>query len=340
MSGVDSSWRQRMRGWLIRLDAYRGALALLAVFVLGAVMSPHSADGWPIFLTWRMQQDILFEYAEYGILATGMTLVILSGGIDLSVGSVLGFTATLFALLVLGYGWPLWQAISVTILAGAAVGACSGVLVSRFRMQPFVATLAMMVAARGLAKWMSGGLKVQPGAHPWYALQSGTHEFFGWMTSRLPIIGVQPSTLLFLLLLLVMLVLVRTTRFGRYLLAIGGNEEAARLCGVSVSGVKMLAYTLCAAMAAVGGIGNACRLELGDPEAGATYELDAIAAVVIGGTSLNGGRGGLFLTLMGVLIIGMINKILSINNVDESFRLLAKGAIIVAAVLIQQRRRE
>jgi ribose transport system permease protein len=318
----------------------RGLIALFAVFMLGVVFTPKDVHGWPIFLTLQTQRDVLFEYAEYGILATGMTLVILTGGIDLSVGSVLGFAATFFALLTIAYGWNPGVAFVVTVLGGAVIGSINGLLISRFKMQPFVATLAMMVAARGAAKWLSAGIKIQPGAKEWYAVKGGTPVFYTWMTTKLPVIGLQPATLMFIITIIVMLVVVNRTKFGRYLYAIGGNEEATRLSGINVAQIKMLAYILCGAMAAMGGISNAARLEIGDPEAGATYELDAIAAVVIGGTSLMGGRGGMFFTLIGVLIIGYINKILSINNVDEAFRLLAKGLIIVAAVLIQQKRRD
>src|SRR5262249_55179174 len=153
----------------------------------------------PIFLSWRTQLDILFEYCEYGLLATGMTLVILTGGIDLSVGSVVGFSATLFALLTVGYGWGIPAALGFVILAGLIAGAVNGILVARFRMQPFVATLAMMTAARGMAKLISGGIKVQPAAQPWYKLTEDTPHFFRWMTKALPGIGIQPATILFLI---------------------------------------------------------------------------------------------------------------------------------------------
>lgn len=343
MTGESSSRSalQRLKVVLFILGNFRGIAALVAVFILGVLYTPiNEATGRPLFLSLRTQSDILFEYAEYGILATGMTLVILTGGIDLSVGSVLGFAATFFSLLVIGEGWNPYHAVLATILAGAVAGLISGTLISRFRMQPFVATLAMMVAARGAAKWISGGIKVQPGAQPDYAMQSGTPEFFSWMTTSLQGIGLQPITLIFIANIIVMLLIVRYTRFGRHLYAIGGNEEASRLSGIRVGWAKIAAYVLCGAMAALAGISNATRLDLGDPEAGQTYELDAIAAVVIGGTSLMGGRGGMFFTLIGIFIIGYINKILSINGVEEAFRLLAKGGIIVAAVLIQQRRRE
>jgi ribose transport system permease protein len=150
------------------LGNFRGVAALVAVFVLGIIYSPrNAATGWPIFLTAQTQKDILFEYAEYGILATGMTLVILAGGIDLSVGSVLGFAATFFSLLVMGFGWSPMAAILATVVAGGAIGFINGAIISKFKMQPFVVTLATMVAARGAAKWISHGMKVQPGAEPW-----------------------------------------------------------------------------------------------------------------------------------------------------------------------------
>ncbi len=342
-SDKDMSESQRLlslRRLLGIIGGFRGIAALLAVLLAGVLFTPKSlVTGHSIFFSVRTQIDTLFEYSEYGILATGMTLVILSGGIDLSVGSVLGFAATLFSLLMIGFGWPVLPAILVTILAGALAGSISGTLISKFRMQPFVATLAIMVAARGAAKWISGGMKVQAGAQPWYQIKEGAPAFYSWVTTQLPVVHLQPATLIFILNIVLMLLIVRYTRFGRYLYAIGGNEEAARLSGIRVAQIKIAAYTMCGAMAALAGISNATRLELGDPEAGGTYELDAIAAVVIGGTSLMGGQGGMFLTLVGTLIIAYINKILSINGVEEQFRLLAKGAIIVMAVLIQQRRK-
>jgi ribose transport system permease protein len=331
-------------GRLIRaiswINNYRGFVALVAVFILGCVYTPHARDtGLPIFLSGRTQLDILYEYSEYGLLATGMTLVILSGGIDLSVSSVLGLCATLFALLTIGYGWSIPPAILAVVLAGMAAGACNGVLVAKLLLQPFVATLAMMTAARGMAKLISGGIKVQPAAQPWYALTDDTPGFFVWMTRSLPGVGVQPSTLLFLLCILVMAVIVRRSGFGRRLYAIGGNEEAARLAGIPVARTKILTYALCGVFAALAGVVNACRQDIGDPEAGFGFELDAIAAVVIGGTSLVGGRGGMMLTLIGVLIVAYINKILSLNAVPIAPRMIIQAAIIVAAVLIQQRRR-
>ena len=335
------SLSHRVSGVLHVVDQYRGVIALLLVFTLGCFFTPRAFDTHlPIFLSWRTQLDIVFEYCEYGLLATGMTLVILSGGIDLSVGSVVGLSATLFALLTIGYGWPVVQAFPATIVAGLLAGLVSGTLITRFRMQPFVATLAVMVSARGMAKLISGGIKVQPAALPWYHYQQDTPFFFRWMTRALPGIGMQPATLLFLASILVMAVVVRNTRYGRRLYAIGGNEEAARLSGMAVHRTKIITYALCGAFAALAGIVNACRQDLGDPEAGFTYELDAIAAVVIGGTSLAGGRGGMFFTLIGVMIVAYINKILSLNATPIAQRMILQGGIIALAVLIQRGKRD
>jgi ribose transport system permease protein len=316
---------------------FRGVLAFVIVFLLGVIFSPVSLKtGHSTFLNWALQKDILFEYAEYGILAAGMTLVIIAAGIDLSVGSVLGFSATLFSLLLIGHGWSAPAAIAVTVLAAAGMGMVSGLVISRFRIQPFVATLGMMLVARGAAKWISGGIKVQPGAKEWYAVQDGSPAIFDWMSSPTPLLGLSPITLAFVLAIIVFWVIVRFTSFGRHLYAIGGNEEAARLSGIKVGTVKTLAYTLCGFAAGVAGISNASRMTLGDPESGFTYELDAIAAVVIGGTSLMGGKGGMFFTFLGTLIIAYISKILSLRGVEEAPRLLIRGALIVIAVLIQQ----
>ncbi len=322
------------------LDRYRGLTALAVVFLLGACVSPRNlTTGQIVFLTPTNQSNVLFEYAEIGLLAAGMTLVILTAGIDLSVGSVLGFTATLFSFLLIAKGWAVVPSALVAIVGGALCGALSGMLVARLRLQPFVATLAMMAAARGAAKLVSGGIKIANGAQPWYVMQDTPPEVFTWMTA--PVAGgwLRPVTLAFLATLMILAVVVRYSRFGRHLYAIGGNEEAARLSGIAVRRSKVMAYLLCGLTAGMAGVCNACHLGDGDPEAGFTYELDAIAAVVVGGTSLMGGRGGMMLTLVGTLIIGYVNKILSLLGWQEAQRLLAKGLIIVLAVVIQETRR-
>lgn len=325
--------------WARALDLagrYRGVLAFVLVLILGAFCTPKTASGISVFLKLSTQRDTLLYYAEYGILAAGMTLVIIAAGIDLSVGAVLGFSATLFSLLLIGYGWAWLPAALVTVLAASVMGAVSGFVIARFKMQPFVATLGMMLVARGAAKWICGGQKVQPGAQSWYAMQTGKPAIFDWMTTPIKGLGIQPVIMLFFLTILTLWVVVKYTRFGRHLYAIGGNEEATRLSGINITAVKIGAYALCAMTAGLAGLCNASLNGLGDPEAGFTYELDAIAAVVIGGTSLMGGKGGMFFTFLGALIIAYINKILSLNNFEEPQKLMIRGSLIIVAVLIQQ----
>jgi ribose transport system permease protein len=309
--------------------------ALIFVVVLGCAANAHGA-----FFRWSTHRDMLRQVSVYGILSCGMTLVIVSGGIDLAVGSILAFCAVLFSQLTLHAGWAAFPALGVIAAAGAALGLGSGTLVARCRIQPFIATLAMMVFARGLAKWLSGGQKVTA------TIQDVSGNFrsvdlpavFAALSGRVFGGNVAVVTLVFLgCLALAWLVLTRL-RYGRYLYATGGNEEAARLSGVPVFRAKLLAYGLSGLFAAIAGICQAVQEEQGDPEAGVGYELTAIAMVVIGGTSLAGGSGGVGLTLLGAITIGYLEKILSINAVPEASRLMLTGAIIVAAVLFQRRK--
>jgi ribose transport system permease protein len=312
----------------------RALSALLFVFLLGMIFH---ADG--AFFQWGTHRDMLRQISVIGILACGMTLVIITAGIDLAVGSVLGLNAVLFAMLSLRLAWPPLPALGACLIAGLGCGAISGTVIARFKMQPFIATLAMMVFARGLAKFISGGEKVsravaQPdGSYVYVDLprifQAVDHKVAGG--------NVAVVTLIFLACVLFCWILLAKLRWGRYLYAVGANEEAARLSGLPVNRVKLLAYSLSGAFAALAGICQAIQEQQGDPEAGATYELSAIAMVVIGGTSLMGGRGRIAFTLIGTLTIGYLEKILSINAVSEAGRLILTGVIIVAAVLLQRK---
>ncbi|RYG39557.1 ABC transporter permease [bacterium] len=298
-----------------------------------------NADG--AFFRLGTHRDAIRQISVYGCLACGLTLVIISGGIDLAVGSILGLCAVFFALTSLRWGWSPWIAVPATMLVGTAAGAVSGSLVAWGRLQPFIATLAMMVTARGLAKLLSGGEKVST------ALQApdGSVSYvdipgiFRAVDSRLFGENVSTVSIIFLACLGVSWIALARHRWGRHLYAIGGNEEAARLSGVPVIKAKLAAYAASGLFAAVAGICQAAQEQQGDPEAGGGYELTAIAIVVIGGTSLLGGRGGIGLTLLGMLTIGYLEKILSINAVPESWRLILTGAIVVAAVLAQRARR-
>jgi len=207
-------------------------------------------------------------------------------------------------------------------------------------MQPFIATLAMMVFARGLAKYLSGGKKVPNFVVGPDGSYTEAVPFFRYIDTRILGGNLAVVTVIFLVCVLLTWLVLARLRPGRYLYAIGGNEEAARLSGVPVGWVKVLAYGMSGSFAAVAGICQAAQETQGDPEAGATYELTAIAIVVIGGTNLMGGRGSVLLTLLGTLTIGYLEKILSINAVSEASRLMLTGGIIVAAVLLQRGRKQ
>ncbi len=321
---------------ILILPGTRAFAALALVFLLGVIFN---ADG--AFYKWGTHRDMFRQVSVYGILACGMTLVIITAGIDLSVGSILGFTAVFFSLTSIHWRWTAWLAIPLCLLAGSVCGGVSGGLIARFKIQPFISTLAMMVFARGLAKYISGGQKISTamqtadGSYTYVELPS----IFNAINSKIFNNNIAVVTIIFLVCLLLCWVLLARLRWGRYLYAIGGNEEAARLSGVPVARMKILAYLLCGFFSAVAGICQAAQEYQGDPEAGVSYELSAIAIVVIGGTSLMGGKGGIGLTLLGALTIGYLEKILSINAVGEASRLMLTGFIIVSAVLFQKSKR-
>ena len=318
---------------LVRSPAVRACAALALVLALGILFNANGS-----FLRIGTHRDALRHISVYGCLACGLTIVILSGGIDLAVGSVLGLTAVFFSLASLHWGWSPWLSVPATLALGVATGAISGGLVAWGRLQPFIATLAVMVSARGVAKLISGGEKVStviqtPDGNVRYV---DVPPLFKAIDSSQLGGNVSTVTLIFLVCFVVTLVALTRHRWGRYVYAVGGNEEASRLSGVPVAATKLAAYMACGLFAAVAGICQAAQEQQGDPEGGAGYELTAIAIVVIGGTSLMGGRGGVGLTLLGMLTIGYLDKILSINAVPESWRLVLTGGIVVIAVLAQR----
>lgn len=313
--------------------AGRALAALALIIIVGLVFNANGA-----FLKVGTLRDALRQISVYGLLACGLTLVIITGGIDLSVGSVLGVTAVFFSLTTMHWNWPPWLSLLATLAVGAVFGLVSGTLATWGKFQPFIATLTMMVVARGAAKTLSGGQKVStavPGA-------DGSYQYvdvpgvFSAIDSRLFGDSVSVITVILLVCLAITAFLLARHKWGRDLYAIGGNEEAARLSGIRVNLAKVSAYVLSGFFAAIAGVCQAAQEQQGDPEAGVGYELTAIAIVVIGGTSLAGGRGGVGLTLIGMLTIGCMEKILSINAVPESMRLILTGAIVALAVLAQR----
>lgn len=289
------------------------------------------------FFEWGTTRDMLRQVSVYGILACGMTLVIISGGIDLSVGSVMALSAVTFSILGIHQQWPGFLAAGVTLAVGAACGGLSGWVIARFRMQPFIATLAMMVFARGVAKLLSGGEKISTAVQA----ADGSYQYvpipasFQFLDARILNGNLAVVTLLLILCLAASWWFLARTGWGRRFYAIGGNEAAAWYSGVPVARMKIMAYTLSGLFCAVAGVCQAGQEVQGDPETGMGYELTAIAMVVIGGTALTGGKGTMGLTVLGILIIGSLEKILSINAVGEASRLVLTGVIIVVAVLFQ-----
>lgn len=315
-------------------DRNRAILALLFVYLIGIFFAPS-------FFTPAGQTGLVRELSRFGILAAGMTLVIITGGIDLSVGSVLGLNAVLFSIFIIRMGIPWPIAIVMCLILGGLVGLVNGVFVTSFGIQPFVATMAMMVGARGLAKLVSNQEKISTFfmniKGEWITVPMP--KIFLWLDGSLQGTSIPIIFLILLFFIGIIWFITARTPFGRYLYAIGGNEEASRLAGVRVNINKIGAYVICGMTAAMAGVCQAAAERQGDPESGQTYELSAIAMVVIGGTTLSGGQGGVKYTLLGAFIIGCIDKILSLRGVSEAGRLMATGVIIIGAVLIQFRKK-
>lgn len=336
MSDPAASTETRAHESWLASPAARALFALVLVLVVGAIFN---ADG--AFFKLGTHRDTLRQASVYGILACGLTLVIISGGIDLAVGSVLALVAVCGAKMAIHWGWSGWLVVPGCLLIGGLSGGLSGFVTARLRVQPFIATLALMVLARGAAKYASGGMKVSTAVKK----LDGTYNYvdvpalFRGIDTRILGGNVSMVTVIFAVCVVIAWFILARLVWGRYLYAIGNNEQASRYSAVPVVLAKAGAYVACGVFAAVAGLCQAAQEQQGDPEAGAGYELIAIAMVVIGGTSLSGGRGGMGLTLLGVLTIGYLDKILSINAVPEAGRLMLTGVIIVAAVLTQRRQR-
>jgi inositol transport system permease protein len=281
----------------------------------------------PAFLTPQNAINVLRQISINAILAVGVTYVILTGGIDLSLGSVVALTGVLAATFAHPDTYPLAVPIAVGILGGVVIGVLNGLIITRFRVAPFIATLGMMTIARGGALILSGGRPVSN--------LSASFNFVGnGSVLRIPI----PILILAGVFLVSQSILRRTT-FGRYIYAVGGNEEAARASGINTHRIKTASYAICAGLAGLAGIVQASRITTGQPNAGISYELDAIAAVVIGGTSLSGGIGSVTGTLLGALLIGTLNNGLDLLNVSSYYQQVVKGLIIIGAVILDRRKR-
>lgn len=301
-------------GWLRR---YGLPLALLLICGGLSLATPN-------FLTAQNLIIVLRQISINGMLAVGVTFVLLTGGVDLSLGSVLALSGVIAAHFAHPGDWPLFVPVLVGVLVGGACGGTNALVVTRGGVPPFIATLGMMTVARGLALVASGGKPVSNLSKPFCYLGGGD------------VLGIPVPVAILVAVAAVTYVMLRHMRAGRHLYAVGGNEAAARASGLHVGRIKCFAYVACGALAGLAGVVLAARITTGQPNAGIAYELDAIAAAVIGGTSLAGGVGGVGGTVLGALLMGVINNGLDLLNVPSYYQQIVKGLIIVGAVWIDR----
>jgi ribose transport system permease protein len=300
----------------------------LGILILAIVISPTASDGSRIFLQAGNLTDILRQVSLIGIISLSMTFVILTGGIDLSVGSILALATALVAMfLTRGYTTHIAVAILAAVAAAALAGALNGAVVAFTGIQPFIVTLASMIGVRGLAKWLTNNQNIDIGFGKDLA-----SEFAAIFREKAIVIGAYA-----LAATMFWVVLARTV-FGRHVRAVGDNEKAAEYAGLPIRATKIWVYTLSGLFTGFAGVLYAAENHQGNPNAGVAYELDAIAAVVIGGTRLSGGKGSISGTIIGTLIIGVLTNMLRLNNVDSNVEMMIKAVIIVLAVAVQRER--
>jgi ribose transport system permease protein len=304
--------------------------SLIALFILCLVISLLSDKFFTINNGWNVMRQIAVNVC----ISVGMTLIVLTAGIDLSVGSVLALCGAITAGLLkygielppasLFIGFTLLGAVLAGLLTGTILGLFNGWTITKFKVPPFVATLAMLTIARGLTMlWTKG--------HPISNLGNDFAYFgTGWL------LGIPVPVWIAAIVVLLAVFITQKTKLGRYIYAIGGNENAAKLSAINIKQVKITVYAIAGGLAALGGLIITSRLDSAQPNAGASYELDAIAAVVIGGTSLSGGKGSIWGTVLGAVIIGVLNNGLVLLDVSPFWQQVVKGAVILLAVIIDK----
>lgn len=323
------------RRWTTFLGSAQGYIGLVLIALIG-IWSQGDR-----FLDIDNLTNAVGYFAPRGILAVGMTLVIISGGIDLSVGALLAVGSTASAWMLTSLNLPVIVIVPASMLIGAAFGFVNGLGTAMLRIQSFIMTLAMMTIARGIVREFSGNVSIGTvvlDANGQTAPGSVQFGMLGTPGSRImdvPFLGYFPVLALIAVVIVFQLILTRTT-FGRHVYAVGGNPTAARLSGVNVTGVTIMVFALAGLLAGLAGPISAAYNASADPQAGMTYELDAIAAVVIGGASLMGGRGSVVGTAVGALILTLLDNVLGLNNFSANWQMIIKGLIVVVAVLIQR----
>jgi len=313
---------------------FQSYIALIAIFLIGSIICVK--NGRNLFLSVTNLMNVLRAVSENGIIAIGMTMIILLGDIDLSVGSVVGLVSTGSAALMINNGFSFIPTVLASLLIGCLYGLLNGTVITRMRIQAFIVTLASMNIARGLARFWSGGIGIPLS----YGYGEGlAPPQFEWLCLRVG--GVVPvPAIVYITLLMIFWVVMAKSRFGRQVYAIGGNATAAHLSGVRVKRVKTLAFMLCAMLSAVAGMLHSAQISQGGPNEGIGYELNAIAEVAIGGTSMAGGKGTIFGTFVGSLILGMLDNVMGLKGINSNLQLVVKGFLIIIAVFAQAVRKE
>ncbi|HZG59478.1 MAG TPA: ribose ABC transporter permease [Anoxybacillus sp.] len=310
----------REKAWSFDVKKLGPLIGFLLLCVVLSVLSDN-------FLTVDNWLNILRQVSINALIAFGMTFVILTGGIDLSVGSVLALSSALTAGMMAN-GMDGWTAIIIGLLAGFLMGALNGVIITKGRVAPFIATLATMTIFRGATLVYTDGRPIT----------GFSDDLLFQMMGRGYFLGIPVPVVFMVVIYIVLYFVLKKTTFGRHTYAIGGNEEASRLSGIRVDRLKIWIYSLTGGLAALAGLILTSRLNSAQPTAGTSYELDAIAAVVLGGTSLSGGRGWIFGTFVGALIIGVLNNGLNLLNVSSFYQQVIKGAVILLAVILDRRK--
>ncbi|ARF14968.1 ribose ABC transporter permease [Sporosarcina ureae] len=309
--------KTNMKSSLQKLGPFIG---LLLIVVIISIMSPS-------FLTLNNLFNVLRQVSINALIAFGMTFVILTGGIDLSVGSILALTGAVTAGMMSGGMDPI-LAMLLGVLLGVLLGAINGLIIAKGKVAPFIATLATMTIFRGLTLVYTKGRPI-----------SGLGDSFTFqMLGKGYIFGIPVPVITMAISFAVLYFILKKTTFGRRVYAVGGNEEASRLSGINVDRVKIYVYSLAGGLTAIASLILTSRLNSAQPTAGNMFELDAIAAVVLGGTSLTGGRGWIVGTLIGALIIGVLNNGLNLIGVSSFFQQVVKGAVILIAVLLDRKK--
>lgn len=299
------------------MNKYRTVIVLVLIFVIATMLSPA-------FLSLNNIFNVIRQVAITAILGAGMTFVILTGGIDLSVGSILALAGALSAG-VLGQTGSIILAILVAIGIGALCGAANGLFITKGEMPPFIATLGMMTLIRGCVLVYTNGSPV--------TVKSAAYKFIG----KGYLLGIPVPVILLIVIFAIGYVILTHTKFGRSVYAFGGNREATRLSGINIVKTEWYVYLISGILAGIAGIILTSRLGSAQPTAGTGYELDAIAAVILGGTSLAGGQGFILPTVLGALILGIIDNILVLMNVNSFVASIVKGAVILIAVLADKK---